>query len=140
MPFREKSAWIMAILLLIVGAAYFNAVLGAWSETGKLGEPMLPLFIVYTICLVVLAVVAQVAIAIFSPKEANVAADERERRIFDRAGHYSSYFLGAGAVMSLGLYLLTANGDLLFYAIFASLMLSQIMEYVFQIIFYRTTF
>ncbi|MGB5490951.1 MAG: hypothetical protein WBM76_09025 [Woeseiaceae bacterium] len=140
MPFQEKSAWIMAILLLIVGAAYFSAVLGAWSETGKLGEPMLPLFIAYTICLVVLAVVAQVAIAIFSPKEANVAADERERRIFDRAGHYSSYFMGAGVVMSLGAYMFVRSGDLLFYTVFASLMVGQIMEYVFQIIFYRTTF
>ncbi len=78
--------------------------------------------------------------AILAPKEANAAADERERSIFDRAGHYSSYFMGAGVVMSLGAYMFVRSGDLLFYTVFASLMVGQIMEYVFQIVFYRTTF
>ena len=41
--------------------------------------------------------------------------------------------------MSLGFYLLSRNGDLLFYSVFASLMLGQLMEYVFQIVFYRTS-
>lgn len=138
MPFREKSAWIMAVSLLLLGAAYFYVVAAIWSESGELAAPMLPLVVVYTICLTVLAIIGHTAIAILAPKEANAAADERERRIFDRAGNYSSYFLAVGVVLSLGLYLFLRNGDLLFYSVFASLMLGQVMEYVLQIVFYRS--
>lgn len=139
MPFREKSAWIMAFLLSALGAAYFYAVSAIWSESGQLAAPMLALVIIYTICLTVLAIVGHTAIAILAPKDANAATDERERRIFDRAGHYSSYFIVAGIVTSLALYLVSRDGDLLFYTVFASLMSGQIMEYVFQIAFYRTS-
>ncbi|MGI9238704.1 MAG: hypothetical protein ACR2QZ_15000 [Woeseiaceae bacterium] len=139
MPFHEKSAWIMAFLLALLGAAYFYNVIEIWSGTGQLVAPMLPLVVVYTISLVVLAAGGHAVIAVLAPKEANAATDERERLIFDRAGHYSSYVIGAGIVLSLGLYLLLHNGDLLFYMVFASLMMGQIMEYVFQITFYRTS-
>lgn len=139
MPFREKSAWIMSSALLLLGLAYFYAVGSIWSESGQLAAPMLPLVIVYTGGLILLAMIGHVAIAALAPRDANAAVDEREQLIFDRAGNYSSYVMGAGVVMSLGLYLLSRNGDLLFYSVFASLMLGQFMEYVFQIVFYRTS-
>jgi uncharacterized membrane protein (DUF485 family) len=139
MPFKEKSAWIMAVLLTVLGVAYFYIVAAISSETGELATPMLRLIVVYTICLIILSAVGHTVIGILAPKEANAAADERERSIFHRAGHYSSYFIGAGVVMSLGAYLFVRSGDLLFYTVFASLMLGQIMEYVFQIVFYRTS-
>jgi len=139
MPFREKSAWIMSSVLLLLGAGYFYGVSAIWTDTGQLAAPMLPLVIVYTVCLIVLAIAGHVAIAIFAPRDANLAADERERMIFDRAGHYSSYVFGAGIILSLGLYLVLRSGDLLFYMVFASLMAGQIMEYVLQIVFYRTS-
>jgi uncharacterized membrane protein (DUF485 family) len=139
MPFKEKSAWIMAFLMLLLGAAYFYVVAAISSETGQLATPLLRLIVVYTVCMIVLSAVGHTVIGILAPKEANAAADERERSIFDRAGHYSSYFTGVGVVMSLGAYLLVRSGDLLFYGVFASLMVGQTMEYVYQIIFYRTS-
>lgn len=139
MPFKEKSAWIMAALLLSLGAAYFYFVAVISSASGQLATPMLRSIIIYTVFLTILSIVGHTVIAILAPREANAAADERERSIFDRAGHYSSYFIGAGVVLSLGAYLFLRSGDLLFYTVFASLMLGQIMEYVFQIIFYRTS-
>lgn len=137
MSFREKSAWIMSLALLALGLAYFYAVGAIWSESGQLAAPMLPLVIAYTVCLILLATIGHIAIAALAPRDANAAIDERERRIFERAGHYSSYVLGAGIVLSLGVYLVYRSGDLLFYTVFASLMLGQIMEYVLQIVFYR---
>lgn len=139
MPFREKSAWIMAFLLVSLGAAYCYVVAAISSESGQLATPLLRLIVVYTACLILLTAVGHAVIAILAPKDAYAATDERERGIFDRAGHYSSYFVGVGVVMSLGAYLVLRSGDLLFYTVFASLMVGQIMEYVFQIIFYRTS-
>ena len=49
----------------------------------------------------------------------------------------ASYVLGVGVVTSLGVYLLSPRGDLLFYLVFASLMLSNLAEYALQILFYR---
>ncbi len=137
MSFHEKSAWIMSLALLLGGVFYFGIVLSASSDGNQLVQPTLPLVAVYTVLLIILAILGHVAIAVFSPKEANAPLDERERGIFVRAGHISGYIFGVGVVLSLGLYLLSYGGDILFYAIFASLMISQFAEYAIRIVLYR---
>ena len=42
MPFREKSAWIMSIALLVGGFLYFRVVLSPWAESGQLAPPTIP--------------------------------------------------------------------------------------------------
>lgn len=138
MAFQEKSAWVMSLALLLAGLSYFYLVAAIGSELGEMAPPLLPLVIVYTVCLVALSVTGHIVIAVFAPRDANTAPDERDRLIVSRAGHYSSYVLAFGVVMSLGLYLVSNDGNQLFYAVFASLMIAQMMEYVFQIMLYRT--
>lgn len=139
MPFHEKSAWIMSFILIVAGAFYFCAVRAIGAEIGQLAPPMIPLIIPYTVLVVVLVILSHVAIAILTPKEADAPLDERERQIVHRAGHYSSYFFATGTVVSLGYYIFSHNGDLLFYTVFASLMVGHIMEYLIQILLYRTS-
>ena len=139
MPFREKSAWVMSAALLSGSVFYFRAVVSGWSESGQLASPLIPLILSYTACLVVIAIVGQIAIAALAPKDAYAPVDEREKKIFVRAGHYSSYVFAVGILISLGIYLLSKSGDLLFYTVFASLIVGQIVEYFFQILFYRTS-
>lgn len=139
MSFREKSAWIMVVALLAGGFFYFRAVLQGWLDSGELVSPAIPSIVAYTACLVVIAVAGHIAVAAFAPQDADAPVDEREKLIFDRSGHYSSYVFGVGVLASLGIYVLSGNGDLLFYTVFASLMLAQIMEYLLQIMFYRTS-
>ncbi|MEM7054750.1 MAG: hypothetical protein AAF446_09410 [Pseudomonadota bacterium] len=138
MAFHEKSAWIMTLALLIGGLFYFGLVVLISNEMQQLAPPLLPLIVIYTIIQIILAVVGHILIAIWTPKEANASLDERDRRINERAGHWSGYVIGIGVITSLGLYLFTRNGDLLFYAVFASLMLSALAEYASQIVLYRT--
>lgn len=138
MAFQEKSAWIMTLALLFGGLFYFGLVLSISNDIGQLAPPLLPLVVIYTIILIVLAVIGHILIAIRTPKEADAPLDERDRRINERAGHRSGYVIGFGVIISLGLYLFTSNGDLLFYAVFASLMLSAVAEYASQIVLYRT--
>jgi len=128
----------MFFALLLGGVFYFIEVASMSAGLGALARPGLGLIIVFTIALVILAVVGHIVIAIFTLREAGGAADERERRIFDRAGHLSGYVFGFGVVPSLGIYLFTQDGNLLFYSVFASLMISQLAEYVVQIFLYRT--
>lgn len=138
MPFQEKSAWIMSLALLIGGALYFGVVAVMSAASNQLAPPILPIVVVYTVILVIVAILGHVVIAAMSPKDANAPLDERDRRILDRAGHVSGYVFGVGVVLSLGLYLLFYSGNALFYGVFASLMIGQLAEYAIRIFLYRS--
>ena len=139
MSFHEKSAWVMALALLLGGMFYFAALVSASSGLGRLAAPVLPPLLVLTIGLAVLSIIGHVAIAVMAPRDANTPPDEREWKIFHRAGYLAWYVSVTGVILSLGLYLFTDDGNLLFYCVLASLMLSQMVEYVLQIVFHRTS-
>ena len=139
MPFHEKSAWIMFVTLLAGGCVYFYTVVSTWFETGQLASPAIPQILVYTCCLVAIVIAGHIVAAVMAPKDANAPVDEREKQIFTRAGNVSSYAIAVGILVSLGLYLLSNSGDLLFYTVFASLLVGHLVEYFMQILFYRTT-
>ena len=138
MAFKEKSAWLMSLALALAGVGYYRLVAGASAELGELAPPMLPHVVIYTALLVAVAIAGHIAIAVFAPSDAGAPTDERERRIFDRAAHLAGYALAGGTVLCLGLYLVFNNAHMLFYGVFASLMLSQLLEYLLQILFYRS--
>lgn len=139
MAFQEKSAWVMAVALLLGALMYFGVVVRASSSVGALATPAVPLIALYTIVLIVIAIIGHAVAAAMAPKEANARPDERDRTIAAYASHRSGYVFGAGVILSLGLYLLSGDGDLLFYCVFASLMLGTLAEYVIQIFLYRTS-
>ena len=137
MSFQEKSAWVMSLALLLGGAFYFGVVMSMSLELGQLARPLLPLVAVYSVILIIVSILGHILVASLAPRDANAPLDERERRIFDRAGHVSGYVFGSGVVISLGLYLLSYSGDVFFYSIFASLMIGQLTEYALRIYLYR---
>ncbi len=137
MAFREKSAWIMVLALLVSGVLYLQFVASQSSNVDGLAPPTLPGVVFYTIVQVAIVVAGHVLAAILDAREAGAAMDERERRIAERASHLSSYVLGVGVILALGSYLLTQHGHLLFYTVFASLMLSSVAEYAAQIVLFR---
>jgi uncharacterized membrane protein YozB (DUF420 family) len=127
----------MSAALLLGGMFYFAQIMSMSSSFGELAPPTIPIIIVYTIILMVVAILCHIATAIFAANEANASSDERERKIFDRAAHLSSYVLATGVVLSLGFYLISYDGNMLFYGVFGSLMISQIAKYAFQVYLYR---
>ena len=127
----------MSVVLLLIGMLYLTQIMSMSSSLGELAPPTIPIIIVYTIILVVVATLCHIAIAILAPKEAKASSDERERKIFDRAAHLSSYALATGAVLSLGFYLISYDGNMLFYSVLGSLMISKLAEYACQVYLYR---
>ncbi len=99
MSFREKSAWVMGAIMLATGVFYAQLVAGA-PQAPVIG-PLIP----YVLAVVVFSIVAQVGLAIASPKEANAPADERERSAIDRAGNWSGMVLGFGVVSAIIMYI-----------------------------------
>lgn len=136
MPFREKSAWAMTVLTALAGLYYLNLVVSASRGLGALAPPDGP-FVAFVIVVVIGSVAVQIVLAASSPREADAPADEREGPALQRAGNWSGIVLGLGAVGALLHYLRHGNGDLLFHSVLASLIVSQIAEYAFQIVLLR---
>lgn len=135
MSFREKSAWAMAAVMVLTGAFYLSIFSAIPAETPAIGQglALLP----YVLAVIVLSIVAQVILAITSPKEANQPADERERVALDRAGNWSGMVLGVAAVCGVMQYFAAGQGHVLLQWIMGGLILSQIAEYLFQIVLFR---
>lgn len=137
MPFREKSAWLMALSLALASVAYAVAVAGMSNAVGRLVPPLVPLVVAFTVVLTALAAGSHIVIALLAPKDAVAGADERERTISQRAGAWSGYVFATGVALALGQYLFVRSGDVLFYLVFGSWVLAQLSEYVFEIALYR---
>lgn len=134
MSFREKSAWVMAVLMTVAGIYYLRMVLEAVRATG---EAPLGALTPYVGLVVVGSIIIQTILAVLMPKEADAPADERERPLLDRAGNWSGYVLAGGALGGLSNYLVHGDGNILFHFVLGSLIASQIAEYAFQIFLFR---
>ena len=136
MAFREKSAWLMLIITLLVGGGLTFEVVQGFNSTSQ-WPPAISVFTRLTVGLIVLSIVGQIALALVDRKSANRSADEREKTIQQRADAYSGILLGVLIVSSLMTYLVHQDGDLLFLMALLSLVVAQAAEYVVEIIGYR---
>ncbi|MEL7691086.1 hypothetical protein [Citromicrobium bathyomarinum] len=132
MSFKEKSAWVMGAIMLATGVFYAQLVAEAPPQAPVIG-PLIP----YVLAVIVFSVVAQVGLAIASPKEASAPADEREKIVIDRAGHWSGMVMGVLAVAACAAYVAAPEGAMLFHYIIGALIVAQLAEYAFQIVLLR---
>ena len=137
MSFHEKSAWVMAAVLLAGAGWYFNIVLRASEALGETAPPFLPVVVVYVIVIIVLSIFGHVLVALSKPSEAGGMMDERDRIIAGRAGSFSGLLLGLGVLAGLGVYMFRYDGNLLFHTVFGALMAAQLGEYGAKIALYR---
>ena len=137
MSFREKSAWAMALILIGGAIFYFDKVVSLSRATGETAPPIIGFFIAYIVLIVIASIVFTSVLAVSAGKEADAPADEREKIILDKAGHWSGYALAIPAIGALFHFAVNGDGNMLFHLIFLALTLSQISEYVFQIFLYR---
>ena len=138
MSFREKSAWLMALLITVAGLYYFYIVRSASQALGETAPPQIVFAFVFIV--VVGSIVAQIVLTLSSLKEASAPADERERLVQQRAGHWSGLVFATGAVSSLGHFMVFSDGNMLFHLVMASLIVGQVAEYAFQILLLRRSF
>jgi hypothetical protein len=136
MSFREKSAWAMGAVMVITGLFYISIVRQIPSDAPAVAQaaPLIP----YVIGVIVLSIITQVALAIGSPKDAETPADERERPLLDKAGHWSGIVLGVAVIHGALQYLWTGQGSTMFHWIVGGLIIAQIAEYGLQVLFLRS--
>jgi hypothetical protein len=102
MSFREKSAWISFVCLLLFAFSWTTHAFGIEFFSRTHFGPMAWFFAMLG-GLVALEIGLHVAIAIQSPTDARTPKDERERLIDLRASRVAFYVLLVGAFSSLGL-------------------------------------
>lgn len=138
MSYREKRAWIALLSYCAVFGGYFFFVWQAWSLDEAFGrELVIPLLAGAVVALVIAAVVLNVALALFSPKEATAPTDERETMIDLKAERIASYTLSTGVVCLVGALLMGVNGMAVAVFLLAGLVISELVKSAAQIAYFR---
>lgn len=136
MSFREKSAWIALLTYAAVFGGYFFYLSQAWDETYARGLTI-GMTIGAVVVLAIVAVVLNVTLALFTPREANAPADERETLIDLKAERISSYVQSAGVVCLIAALLIGWNAILVAVLLQASLVIAELVKAGAQIFYFR---
>ena len=136
MSFREKSAWITLVSVLLCFGAYFGTVFTHWGRldprtNGWLLLSCVGAFVILQIALSVIAVLT-------TPKDGRSPQDERERTIQSRS-HTIGYYVLVVLVLMLGLPLHLSHiaaHQLMLFALLA-LVITGLVVSVAQIIMFR---
>jgi hypothetical protein len=89
------------------------------------------------VALIIVAIVLNTAIALFTPKEATAPADERETMIDLKAERIASYTLSIGVLCLIGALLMGWNAYLVANLLLASMVISELVKAVAQIAYFR---
>lgn len=134
MSFREKSAWIILIMLVVLTIVYALHIPPPYTLAP---EPSPFLFHV-----LMFSIGTFVGIVVMAPRDAKTAKDERERLIELRATATSFYiyaFLTLGGLFIL-LHVVSSNAIGVAYYILFSFVVAEIVNYGLRIYFYRGGF
>jgi hypothetical protein len=136
MSFREKSAWISFVLILIFAALWLRNVIQV-EFYGMRQNPMHFFFAMLT-ALIAAEIALHVAIALQSPREARTPKDERERLIDFKASRIAFYVLMVGAWTSIGtLHLPNSSRFLMAQFLMGSIIIAVLTRFATQIVLYR---
>ena len=139
MSFREKSAWITLITLVLMSLLW--ATHFPWGRDFTLAPEPNPFvfhaLVLATISFVVIVVVAHIVVAVLAPREANARADEREQLIGLKATRLGAYAYVALSMSSVFLIHLGANEIGLAYFLVVSLVVAEAVSCAARIVYHR---
>ena len=136
MSFREKSAWITFILVLIVLGFWLRNVVRHEVYHLHSGNPMLEAFAVL-VAFVAAEVVLHLAIAFHSPSDARAPKDERDQLIALKATRVGFYVLAACAWMAVGSMHLRFSVTFIAQNVMGALFIAELAKLGTQIVLYR---
>ena len=134
MSFREKSAWISFVLIVLVFGPYFwlvgRQLMGGAHVHAGTQFALIALFFV-------LEVVVHVAIAVRSPRDARAPKDEREVLIDLKATRTAFYVLFAGALMSIFTMHFRVTVWTFSQFVLFSIVVAELVKFAWQIVLFR---
>ncbi|HEV3061774.1 MAG TPA: hypothetical protein VGY48_26215 [Vicinamibacterales bacterium] len=136
MSFREKSAWISFVSILLVFGAYFWNV--ARVLGGRVGQDAAyGISIGLLIAFVLLEIVLHIAVAIQAPDEARAPRDERERLIEMRATRVAFQVLVVGALAGVGTLHVTRSAWVMSQVVLLAVVVAELVKFGGQIFYFR---
>lgn len=140
MSFREKSAWISLVLLLVLGGIYFWNFALILARRPAFSD--VELFFGVVAALVIAEVVLHMAIAIRSPQEARTPKDEREWLIDLKATRVAFFVLLVSAFASIGTVHLPLRDPhdhtfVMMHGVLFSIVAAEVVKFGTQIALYR---
>lgn len=141
MSFREKSAWITFVLLLVVFGFYFVSLAAHFIEPSHPNPNFLVLLFVLLLAIVVMEVVLHALAALRSPDDAKAPQDEREQLIALKAKRPAFFVLMGSAFLSIGIVHLSVHFHigpwLMANGVLFALWLGELTNYGAQLYYYR---
>lgn len=139
MSFREKSAWISLVSLVLVFGSYFTYI---GLVLAGLARNRFALFFVMAAVFIIAELVLHLVIATRSPGDARTPKDEREQMIELKATRTAFYVLVVSAFGSIGTaHLRLTDPDdhlwLMMQAILFSIVLAETVKFAREIVLYR---
>jgi dolichyl-phosphate-mannose--protein O-mannosyl transferase len=134
MSFREKTAWISLIALLVLIAWYFRPFLHGAQHGNTLAFGRL---VMAAVVVVILGTVVKTVVAAFTPKAEKLSPDEREKLIETKSRRVSYAVLGwcvrGACFFGIADPVLFFNGNTLLFF----LMISEVLGIGYQIVQFR---
>lgn len=132
--FEEKSVWVQFVGTTVCLAAYVWVAAAMYSNGVDRLEAYTAVFAVSVVWLVVILIVGHIIAAVTGRQE---DADERDRLIGWRSESNSSWVLAAGVLAALACMAGSVPQVLTAHVLLVSLFASQMLQYGFQILYYR---
>ena len=138
MSFREKSAWIsfVCLLLLTLGVALSQHFHGHDAQGNDVVSP-LHLALAIFVGFLLLQVVLHLIIRAQAPKDARTPKDERERFIELRAARIGFYSLVVGELVAMALFHAHGRAATLMWTVLLAIFIAWLIKLGSEIVLYR---
>jgi hypothetical protein len=138
MSFREKSAWVTLIAIVLVSALFF---LHAPDFFSPRPDPFtLHALLACLGAFIAIEVVAYVVLYLHNPRDAKTPRDEREQLIALKATRLAAYVYVAGSFVAMATVHVGANGPALAYFVVLAFVVAEVVNYAARIVYYRRGF
>jgi len=137
MSFREKSAWIILVTLIVITSAYMTHMQQPWTLAPDPSPFMFYTLVHAVILYVIVVTVAHIVIGVRAPREARAPKDERERLISLRATAVSAYVYAILSMASIFTIHFGANQFGIGYLVLLSFVVAEVVNYAVRIYYYR---
>jgi hypothetical protein len=137
MSFREKSAWISLLTIVVVAVMFLLELPRPWTLTPTPSGFLFHVLLAAVATFVVVAIVAHVVVAMLAPRDARAQTDERERLIALKATRLSGFVYAALSLGSITLIHYGANEFALGYAVLLSFVIALAVNYIARIVHFR---
>jgi hypothetical protein len=138
MSFREKSAWISFVCLLLFTLGVFHSQ-HIHTHDAQGNDVITPLHLALAIFIgfIVLQVALHLIFAALSPKDARTPKDERERFIELRAARIGFYSLVVGELIAMGAFHAHGRVNTMMWSVLFAILVAWLIKLGSEIVLYR---